>query len=71
MLSHFTEPKFQKNWATYVPFVQLAINSAKHTALNASPSSLLLSREIRLPHVVVCTRDNVEGNTEYLLYTLC
>ena len=50
MLSHFTEPKFQKNWATYVPFVQLAINSAKHTALNASPSSLLLSREIRLPY---------------------
>ena len=50
MLSHFTEPKTQKDWATYLPFVQLAINSAKHTGLEASPSSLLLSREIRLPY---------------------
>ena len=31
MLSHFTDPVTQKDWSQYVPFVQLCINSSKHS----------------------------------------
>ena len=49
MLSHFVKEN-HKDWPRYVPFCQLAHNSSKHTALQVSPSALLMCREMRLPY---------------------
>lgn len=32
------------NWDLYLPFVQMAHNSSRHTVINATPSTLLFGR---------------------------
>ena len=49
MLSHLVAEN-HKDWDTYLPFVQMAHNSARHTVINASPSMLLFCREMRMPY---------------------
>ena len=48
MLSHFTNQDNHKDWPRYITFCQLAHDSAKHTILQASLSSLLMCRERKL-----------------------
>ena len=47
-ISHVVN-KWHTDWDTWVPFVQLAHNSSRHTIINASPSMLLMCREPRIP----------------------
>jgi len=49
MLSHVVNER-HTDWPKYLPFCQLAHNSARHVAINSSPSQLLMGRELRLPH---------------------
>ena len=49
MLSHVVDEN-HKDWDRYVSFCQLAHNSSRHTIINASPSSLLMGRELRIPY---------------------
>ena len=49
MISHFVSAD-HKDWDLYVPFCRLAHNSARHTIVNASPSMILMGREMRLPY---------------------
>ena len=49
MMSYFVD-QHHMDWPRYVPFAQLAHNSSRHTVINASPSMLLMGREMRLPH---------------------
>lgn len=49
MISHVVNDT-HTDWGTFVPFVQLAHNSSRHTIINTSPSMLLLCREPRIPH---------------------
>ena len=37
------------DWDTYLPFVQMAHNSSRHTVIGATPSMLLYGREMRIP----------------------
>ena len=48
MLSHVVA-EHHRDWDKYVSFCQLAHNSSRHTIINASPSMLLMGREVRLP----------------------
>ena len=48
MLSHVVADN-HRDWDKFVPFCQLAHNSSRHTVINASPSLLLMCRELRLP----------------------
>lgn len=48
MLSHVVADN-HRDWDKYLPFCQLAHNSSRHTVINASPSMLLLCREMRFP----------------------
>ena len=49
MLSHVVAEN-HRDWDKYIPLVQLAHNSARHTTINASPSMLLMCREVRFPY---------------------
>ena len=49
MLSHVVADN-HRDWDQYVPYCQLAHNSSRHTIINASPSMLLMCREMRIPY---------------------
>lgn len=48
MISHVVSEN-HRDWDKFVSFCQAAHNSSRHTIINASPSSLLMCREMRMP----------------------
>jgi len=60
MISHVVAEN-HRDWDKFVPFCQLAHNSSRHTVINASPSMLLMCREVRLPFDL--TQPSLKDNT--------
>jgi hypothetical protein len=49
MIRTFLDGHSHKNWAKFLPFLQLAINSSKHDSTGFSPGQIFLNKDMNLP----------------------